>query len=212
MASYIVLSCIGILAAPIASAQTAAAEVGRIINILSSFINIVNLLVIIAVGCAFLFFFWNLATFILNTGGGKEGLDEAKKKIFWGLLAIFVLTSIWGLVYFLGLILLGSGSGGPGNAGNTNIESLRLPRGSPAAGSVVHQVPGSLAHLGSSVTHWNSLSSAHQSAAITHLRSLSPAQQSTAIAQLSQISEQYKDSDPSTKNSLIDEWIKRTDE
>ena len=129
MVSYILLSSIGILAAPLVSAQTAANEVGRIINILSSFINIVNLLVIIAVGCAFLFFFWNLATFILNTGGGKEGLDEAKKKIFWGLLAIFVLTSIWGLVYFLGLILLGSGSGGPGNAGNTNIESFRLPSG-----------------------------------------------------------------------------------
>ena len=97
-------------------------EVERFIRILEGFATILFGLIAIAVACSFLWFFWGLAEYIRNEGG----LEEAKKKIFWGLLAIFVLTSLWGIIYFFGVIFLGSN---PGTRGTTDIQTFRLPDG-----------------------------------------------------------------------------------
>ncbi len=49
---------------------------------------------------AFLAFFWGLAMFLFNAGN-----EEKRKKgmgiIIWSIVAIFVMTSIWGIVYVL---------------------------------------------------------------------------------------------------------------
>ena len=101
---------------------TAEREVNRLIGLLEGFASIVYGLIFIAVAFAFLWFFWGLAEFIRKEGG----VEEAKKKIFWGLLAIFVLTSLWGIIYFLGVVLVGQN---PGTRGDPNIQTFRLPRG-----------------------------------------------------------------------------------
>ena len=119
------------LGSPFVSAQSGAvAEVNRLIKIFQGIATIIQGFIIIAVACAFLWFFWGLAEYIRKEGG----LEEAKKKIFWGLIAIFVLTSIWGIVYFLGLIFLGND---PGTRGTTAIQTFRLPTsgGPPGGGS-----------------------------------------------------------------------------
>ena len=55
----------------------------------------------IVVGIALLAFFWGLARYIFNAGS-----DEAKKEgrniMIWGIVALFVMVSVWGLVRFLG--------------------------------------------------------------------------------------------------------------
>ena len=47
---------------------------------------------------ALLFFFWGVAKYILSVGTEKE---EGKKIMVWGVIALFVISSVWGLVRFL---------------------------------------------------------------------------------------------------------------
>ncbi len=61
--------------------------------------KIINILIPIAFALALLFFFWGIARYIWSSGNGKE---EGKKFMLWGVIAIFVMTSIWGLVAFIG--------------------------------------------------------------------------------------------------------------
>ncbi len=61
--------------------------------------RIVNLLIPIAFALAILGFFWGLVSYIF---GKEDNKDKAKKTMLWGVVAIFVMASIWGLVRFLG--------------------------------------------------------------------------------------------------------------
>ena len=49
---------------------------------------------------AALFFFWGLTMFILKAGD-EEARAEAKQKMIWGVVAVFIMVSFWGLVGFL---------------------------------------------------------------------------------------------------------------
>ncbi len=92
--------------------------------------RLIELLFPIAVALAVLFFIWGLAVFILHSGDEKSA-EEGKRKMFWGVLALFVIVSIWGIVAFLGNVFgVGQGgtgavpgvdtrAGGRGTAGNT---------------------------------------------------------------------------------------------
>ena len=51
-------------------------------------------------GIAFLLFFWGLAKFVLHAGDSKQ-LDEGKQFMIWGVVALFVLVSFWGILQFL---------------------------------------------------------------------------------------------------------------
>ena len=113
------------------SAQSTVAEFDRLGKVLSGVYGIVNAVIAIAVALAFLFFFWGIATFLLNLSKGKSDVaQEAKNKLLWGIIAIFVLSSIWGLVFFLRTLFLSA-------PGSTQIGTFRLPPGSesPPPGS-----------------------------------------------------------------------------
>ena len=106
------------------SAQSTVAEFDRLEKVLSGVYGIVNAVIVIAVALAFLFFFWGIATFLLNLSKGKSDVaQEAKNKLLWGIIAIFVLSSIWGLVFFLRTLFLSA-------PGSTQIGTFRLPPGS----------------------------------------------------------------------------------
>ena len=61
--------------------------------------GIVSTLIPVAFGLAILFFFWGLATYIIGKDQDKE---VAKKRMLWGVIAIFIMASIWGIVNFIG--------------------------------------------------------------------------------------------------------------
>ena len=66
-------------------------------GILSTIAGLINLATPIVVALALLYFFWGLATYILNAG------NEDKKKsgrdiMIWGLIALFVMVSVWGII------------------------------------------------------------------------------------------------------------------
>ena len=59
---------------------------------------VTDMLVPLAFILALLFFFWGIAKYIRSAGSEK---DEGKKVMVWGIVALFVMASVWGLVAFL---------------------------------------------------------------------------------------------------------------
>lgn len=72
--------------------------------------NWVNLATPILAGLALLVFFWGLVKFIFHAGD-EDKRAEGKKAMGWGIIALFVVVSIWGIVIFISLSL-GTGVGG----------------------------------------------------------------------------------------------------
>lgn len=63
--------------------------------------HFISLLLPIVVALALLGFFWGLAKFIFSAG--DEGAkDEGRRIMIWGVVALFVMVSVWGLVQFIG--------------------------------------------------------------------------------------------------------------
>jgi len=62
-------------------------------------IGIVNLLIPVLVGLAVLSFFWGLVKFI-KAGGSEDSVKEGKSLMIWGVISLFVMISIWGILAF----------------------------------------------------------------------------------------------------------------
>ncbi len=84
-------------------------------KILESVLGIVKTLIPIAFGLALLFFFWGIAKYIWGSGSGKE---EGKQIMVWGVIAVFVMSTIWGIVAFI------SDSFGIDSETNMNIPTI----------------------------------------------------------------------------------------
>ena len=54
---------------------------------------------------AFIYFFWGIAQFVLKDAGNDKTREDGKKKILWGIVAIFVMVSITGIVHWIGSTL-----------------------------------------------------------------------------------------------------------
>jgi hypothetical protein len=91
-------------------------------EIFSSILDIIRILIPIAFGLAIVLFFWGIVKFLWSEGSGK---DEGKRIMVWGVLAIFVMSSIWGLVRFVRGTL-----GIDPNATNMNIPTINGSGGS----------------------------------------------------------------------------------
>ncbi|OHB17896.1 MAG: hypothetical protein A2544_01390 [Candidatus Zambryskibacteria bacterium RIFOXYD2_FULL_43_10] len=76
--------------------------------------GLINPLIVILVGVALLVFFWGLAKFIFRVGGDEKAVEGGKRLMIWGLLALFVMISVWGIIRFMqnALLLPLPGSGG----------------------------------------------------------------------------------------------------
>lgn len=61
---------------------------------------------------AFLVFVWGVARFIRSAGNEKE-IKDSKNLLIWGIIGLFVLVTIWGIIAFLSSEF-GFGSGTPG--------------------------------------------------------------------------------------------------
>jgi hypothetical protein len=62
--------------------------------------NIIFLLIPITASLALLAFFWGMAKFILHSGS-EDAASEGKRMMIGGIVALFVLVSIWGIVRFI---------------------------------------------------------------------------------------------------------------
>ena len=63
-------------------------------------IKILSLLIPIVISLALLAFLWGITVFILNAGDAQKR-SEGKQIMIWGIIALFVMLSVWGLVRLL---------------------------------------------------------------------------------------------------------------
>lgn len=62
--------------------------------------SIIGTLTPIVFALALLYFFWGLAQFILASGDAEKA-SEGKSKMIWGVVALFVMSTVFGLITFI---------------------------------------------------------------------------------------------------------------
>lgn len=60
--------------------------------------GILDLTVPVVFALALVYFFWGVAQFILNDAGNDKSREEGKQKMIWGVVALFVMFSIMGIL------------------------------------------------------------------------------------------------------------------
>lgn len=65
------------------------------------FTDLIALALPIVSGLALLAFLWGLSKFIFNVQGDAKAVAEGKNLMIWGVIALFIMVSVWGLVSFL---------------------------------------------------------------------------------------------------------------
>jgi hypothetical protein len=122
---------LGILAFVFVPAITYCEPLGGIKGLLNAVKDLVKSAIPLAYGLCILFFFWGVGRFILSAGDQNE-LKKSKGIIIYGIIGIFVVSSVFGIVALLQSILgikgsTGSSSGAPAgtqNGGGNVIDTL----------------------------------------------------------------------------------------
>ena len=103
-----------IVSASVLMPFVASAQLTNVItNIINPIGQIINLLIPIVFALAMLYFFWGLAQYILASGD-PEKREEGRNKMIWGIVALFVMAAVWGLVRFIGTAIGVTPGQGPG--------------------------------------------------------------------------------------------------
>lgn len=89
--------------------------------------GIVSSLYTLSFGLAMLFFMWSMAQVILKSGDPKAK-EEARTRMIWGIVALFIMFSIYGILNWIGDELEIDVGGTPTNT-NTNTNNPPLPPG-----------------------------------------------------------------------------------
>ena len=72
-------------------------NVGRLLDIFGS---LVNRSIAILVALALAVFFWGLVRYLFKLGGDK-GAENGKSLMVYGIVALFVMVSVWGIINFV---------------------------------------------------------------------------------------------------------------
>lgn len=80
--------------------MAAAIEPKNLTDIIRLFTEIGSALIPFLGVVAFLMFVWGAARFIKSAGNEKE-IKDSKNLLIWGVIGLFVLVTIWGVIYFL---------------------------------------------------------------------------------------------------------------
>ncbi len=90
--------------------------------------GIINTLIIIVAGLALLWFFWGLVKFIFHSGDAKTH-EEGRNIMIWGIITLFVMFSLWGLLGFISgaLNIPFKTSGSSSEVGNPCVDSFGNP-------------------------------------------------------------------------------------
>jgi hypothetical protein len=76
------------------------AQVTDFKSLMQLFANMLGSVIGVLYMVAFVAFFWGIGVFVLNTNDDKKR-GEGKAWMFWSVIALFVMITIWGLVGLL---------------------------------------------------------------------------------------------------------------
>ena len=97
-----------------AMAQTDATDIVNTIG------NLISQITPVLVGLALLYFFWGLAKYVLSAGD-EDSKAEGRNIMIWGIIALFVMVSVWGLVQVVASTLGVSTGGSSGSIPSVDI-------------------------------------------------------------------------------------------
>ena len=99
------------------------AQLTNTTRLISRIGDLVRTLILVVAGIALLVFFWGLAKFILKVGGDEKAVDQGKALMKWGLIALFIMMSVWGIIRFFqnGLLPWGNLAPPPGIGGGGTL-------------------------------------------------------------------------------------------
>lgn len=60
-----------------------------------------NILIPLAFALCLFYFFWGVAKYIRSGAGGEKAAEEGKQVMVWGIVGLFIATSIWGIITFI---------------------------------------------------------------------------------------------------------------
>lgn len=69
-------------------------------QLIQAFGGLITTLTAIIAAVALLVFFWGLAKFIFKLGSSEKAVEEGRNIMVWGLIALFVMLSVWGIINF----------------------------------------------------------------------------------------------------------------
>src|SRR3989344_2322592 len=86
------------------------------------FIDLIRTALPVITGLALMVFFWGLAKFIFRVGGDENAVEGGKRLMIWGLIALFVMISVWGIIRFMqNALLLAPGGSSPSLPGSDAV-------------------------------------------------------------------------------------------
>jgi hypothetical protein len=69
-------------------------------SLVYNIIGLINYIVPVLIAMCMVILFWGIVKYVYQAGdGGEKSADKAI--IFWGVIALFVVTTVWGLVKLL---------------------------------------------------------------------------------------------------------------
>lgn len=95
-------------------AQTVTTPTGGLFDILDTIASILNILVPILIALGVVYFIWGVIQYI--TAKDEEKKKEARSVMISGIIGLFVIVAIWGIIGLL-LDTFEVGTGGPGTQG-----------------------------------------------------------------------------------------------
>ena len=75
-------------------------DLGNVENFVDDIGDLVNTLIPIVFALALLFFLWGLTKYIF-AAGNEDAKESGKRIMIWGIIALFIMASVWGIVAFL---------------------------------------------------------------------------------------------------------------
>lgn len=79
-------------------------------GVIANIIGLINDVIPVLFALALLMFLYGCFRYIVSAGGSGEGGVGARDAIVWGLVALVVIFSLWGILATLCYTLIGSGS------------------------------------------------------------------------------------------------------
>ncbi len=108
---------------PLVPGAIEGAQTSLIGKLLVQFGKWIGALVLLVMALAIVLFFWGVAKYILS-GADAEKRKEGSYYMLYGVVGIFVMSAVWGLVFFL------SNTFGVGIGGGTNVPALGIDNSS----------------------------------------------------------------------------------
>lgn len=98
----------------------------NLVNLLYAFKGVIDKSFAVASGLALVVFIWGLAKFLFHISGDEKAIDEGKRVMKWGIIALFVLVSIWGIVTLIQTNIFPWGTHTPSPGGSNPLPTPGL--------------------------------------------------------------------------------------